>query len=54
MAIAKMKTGEIVEMPFDDMLDFVAQNPDLIQEQLSDVPMPKRRSTMTEEVVTNR
>jgi hypothetical protein len=54
MATAKLRTGEMVEMPFEEMLTFVAQNPDLIQEQHSEVPMPKRRSMMAEDAATSR
>jgi hypothetical protein len=44
MTIAKLKTGETVELPFEKMLTFIAQNPDFIQEQHSETPMPKRHS----------
>jgi hypothetical protein len=54
MAIAQLKTGETVELPFEEMLTFIAENPDLIQEQHSQRPMPKRRSLMSEEVATSR
>jgi hypothetical protein len=46
MAIAKLKNGETIELSFDEMLSFIAQNPDLIQEQHSETPMPKRRSLL--------
>jgi hypothetical protein len=54
MAIAKLKTGETVELPFEDMLTFIAQNPNLIQEQHSETPIPKRRSIMVEEAATSK
>jgi hypothetical protein len=54
MAITMLKTGETIELPFEEMLTFIAENPDLIQEQHSQRPMPKRRSLMSEEVATSR
>jgi hypothetical protein len=54
MAIAKLKTGETIELPFEEMLTFIAQNPDLIQEQHSETPLPKRRSLMVKEAATSK
>lgn len=54
MATAELKTGETIELPFEEMLTFVAQNSELIQEQHSETPMPKRRSTMVEEAATSK
>ncbi len=54
MAIAKLKNGETVELPFDEMLTFITQNADLIQEQHSETPMPKRRSILVEEAATSK
>jgi hypothetical protein len=44
MVIAKLKTGEIVELPLNEMLVFIAEYSNLIQIQHSEIPMPKRRS----------
>jgi hypothetical protein len=41
MAIAKLKTGETIELPFEEMLTFIVQNGDLIEKQQSQ--MPRRR-----------
>jgi hypothetical protein len=54
MAIAKLKTGETIELPFEEMLTFIAQNADSIQEQHSETPMPKRRSILIEQAATSR
>lgn len=54
MATAKLKTGETIELPFEEMLIFIAQNSELIQDQHSETPMPKRRSRMVEEVATSK
>lgn len=44
MATALLKSGEIIELPFDQMVDFVVRNCDLIQEQPIEKPLPPRRS----------
>lgn len=44
MAKALLKTGETIELPFDEMVDFVVRNPDLIQEQQFEKTLPPRRS----------
>lgn len=54
MAIAKLKNGETIELPFEEMLTFIAQNPEQIQEQTSDRTMPKRRSLNVAEVATSK
>jgi hypothetical protein len=41
MATAKLKTGETIELPFEEMLTFIVQNGDLIEKQQSQ--MPRRR-----------
>lgn len=41
MAIAKLKTGETIELSFEEMQQFVAENPELIEKQPSQ--MPRRR-----------
>lgn len=41
MATAKLKTGETIELPFEEMQQFVAENPELIEKQPSQ--MPRRR-----------
>ncbi len=44
-ATALLKSGETIELPFDQMVDFVVRNCDLIQEQPIEKPLPPRRST---------
>ena len=44
MAKALLKTGETIELPFDEMVDFVVRNPDLIQSQQFEKTLPPRRS----------
>ncbi|NJM74672.1 MAG: hypothetical protein HC852_01595 [Acaryochloridaceae cyanobacterium RU_4_10] len=41
MATARLKTGETIEKPFEEMQQFVAENPELIEKQPSQ--MPRRR-----------
>lgn len=43
-ATTLLKSGEIIELPFDQMVDFVVRNYDLIQEQPMEKPLPPRRS----------
>ena len=43
MATAKLKNGQALELPFDEMLDFMVRNPELLEPQKSKEPMPKRR-----------
>ncbi|GAC1463924.1 MAG: hypothetical protein NVS2B14_06050 [Chamaesiphon sp.] len=50
MAIAKLKSGETIELPFDEMLDFVAEHSELIEKQKSDFPLPPRRQLTPEQV----
>ncbi len=47
-AKALLKTGEIVELPFEEMVDFVTRRPELIQEQQFEAPLPPRRSQLKE------
>jgi hypothetical protein len=54
MAIAKLKNGETLELPFEEMIDYIAQNPDAIQGQYSEVTMPKRRSHQIDAPATSR
>ena len=44
MPTALLKSGETIELPFDEMVDFVVRNPDLIQEQQFEKLLPPRRS----------
>lgn len=41
MATALLKTGETIELPFAQMQQFVAEHPELIEKQPSE--MPRRR-----------
>lgn len=43
MAKILLKTGETVELPFHEALEYIVANADRIQPQASDSPMPKRR-----------
>lgn len=43
MASIKLKTGRTLELPFQEALEFIAKNPDLVEDQLSEIPVPKRR-----------
>jgi len=47
MATAKLKSGETVDLPFDEMLEFIAKNEHLIEKQSSSNPRPKRRPLPT-------
>jgi hypothetical protein len=38
-----LKAGEILDLPLQESLDFIAAHADLIEPQKSDRPMPKRR-----------
>jgi len=38
-----LKAGEILDLPLQESLDFIASHADLIEPQKSDQPMPKRR-----------
>lgn len=44
MATALRKSGETIELPFDQMVDYIVRNYDLIQEQQMEKPLPPRRS----------
>jgi hypothetical protein len=44
MTIAKLKTGEMVELPFEEMQQFVAENPELIEKQQSQLPRRRQYS----------
>jgi hypothetical protein len=50
MAIAKLKNGETIELPFEEMQRFVAENPELIEKQPSQL---KRRRQYSKTVVAN-
>lgn len=55
MAKALLKTGETIELPFDEMVDFVVRNPDLIQSQQFEKTLPPRRSKRkTTETLTSQ
>ncbi len=43
MAIAKLKTGETIELPFAEMQKFLAENPELLEKQQSKLPRNRRR-----------
>lgn len=47
MATAKLKSGETVDLPFEEMLEFIARNEHLIEKQSSSNPRPKRRPLQT-------
>lgn len=51
MATAKLKNGKTLELPFEEMLDFVALNPGEVEPQKSEKPMPRRRVGKNEERV---
>jgi hypothetical protein len=38
MAVAKLKTGETINLPFEEMQKFVADHPELIEKQQSELP----------------
>ncbi len=42
MATAKLKTGEIIEKPLEEMLEFMVENPDALGHLESSRPLPKR------------
>jgi hypothetical protein len=54
MAIAKLKTGEVIEKPLDEMLEFMVENPDALGHLESSKPMPKRRTESKEQVTSNK
>ena len=43
MATTKLKTGEVITLPLDKMLEFIEENEHLIEKQISSNPRPKRR-----------
>lgn len=43
MATAKLKNGQVLELPLEDMLDFIVVNSDQVEPQKSEKPMPRRR-----------
>lgn len=45
---AILKTGETIELSFEEMVDFVTRHPELIQEQEFENPLPPRRSQSKE------
>lgn len=47
-AKALLKTGETVELPFEEMVEYVTRHPELIQEQEFENPLPPRRSQSKE------
>ena len=50
-----LKTGEIIDLPLEESLDFIALHADLIEPQKSDQPMPKRRKPeSTQEKLTHK
>ena len=51
MATAKLKNGQTLELPFEEMLDFIALNPEQVEPQKSEKPMPRRRLGKNEERV---
>ncbi len=44
MTKALLKTGKTLELSFEQMVDFVVCNPELVQEQQFEKPLPPRRS----------
>lgn len=44
MATAKLKTGETIELPFDELCQLTMQNPDSLETYQSQRPRLKRRS----------
>ena len=51
MATAKLKNGQTLELPFEEMLDFIALNPEQVEPQKSEKPMPRRRLRKNEDRV---
>ena len=43
MATTKLKTGEVITLPLEEMLEFIEENEHLIEKQISSNPRPKRR-----------
>ncbi|MBV9387966.1 MAG: hypothetical protein JOZ78_16205 [Chroococcidiopsidaceae cyanobacterium CP_BM_ER_R8_30] len=54
MAIAKLKTGEIIEKPLEEMLEFIVENPDTLGHLESSRPLPKRRAEPKEQITSNK
>jgi len=44
MAKALLKTGETIELLFEEMLNFLVYTSELVQAQLFEKPLPPRRS----------
>ena len=47
MATALLKTGETVKLPFEQMQQFVAEHPELIEKQHSEMPRRRKYSKTT-------
>lgn len=44
MAIAKLKTGETLEMPNEELYDLIMEKPELLETVQSETPRQPRRS----------
>lgn len=54
MAIAKLKNGEMLEKPLEEMLEFMVENPNSLGHIESSKPMPKRRTEPKVQTTSNK
>lgn len=51
MTKAKLKNGQTLDLPFEEMLDFIALHSDQVEAQKSEKAMPRRRTEESKECV---
>jgi len=54
MATAKLKTGEMIEKPLEEMLEFMVDNPNALGHLEFSRPMPKRRAEPKGQIASNK